>query len=543
MPVSVRLLAAGLLAIAATACSQGNETKETRSSTSTPRATDVPRPVCAMVTAAEMSAIVGTTVTAGTKEGSSAGCRYKPDVASTPSVEIEVDWGGGRPAMTAAGVLSRREPGMADPLAGLGDEASAIGPALWVRLGDDLLNLTLWGVEDDVAVAKRIVSTMRPRMGPSSQPKAADARGREDASAAMPTHAEELISSVLGRLGRPEPSAAPTDTAATTAPRIEEPTFRSATGLPRRKIPLIKGLTMVLARHEPRRGDWEGIGTVDDLSAQELSMTYRATPPDDGPLVIARVVRRSDLRESHRLHGRFTPGDPVEFSGATALSFSSAVLNELRTRGETRFERENGSDRGILTRVEPEPVAFPVLVNNEAVEVPAIHVRGNTAEGSREYYILDDPDNALMLRASAGGSGNSSQMVRIAFPVESAPAAIEERLKRDGRVDVYGIYFDFAKSTLRPESERVLDEIATVLKKNPAWKLAVDGHTDNIGGDEYNLDLSRRRAAAVKTALVEHHRIAADRLTTGGLGASQPKASNETLSGRAQNRRVELVRQ
>jgi outer membrane protein OmpA-like peptidoglycan-associated protein len=70
-------------------------------------------------------------------------------------------------------------------------------------------------------------------------------------------------------------------------------------------------------------------------------------------------------------------------------------------------------------------------------------------------------------------------MIRIAFPVASDPAALEERLKKDGRVDVYGIYFDFAKSSLRPESERVLDEVAAVLKNNPTWKLKIDGHTDN----------------------------------------------------------------
>ena len=74
-------------------------------------------------------------------------------------------------------------------------------------------------------------------------------------------------------------------------------------------------------------------------------------------------------------------------------------------------------------------------------------------------------------------------------------------------------------------------------------ELKVDGHTDNIGGDGYNLDLSRRRSAAVKAALAERYRIAADRLTPDGFGASRPKASNDTLSGRAQNRRVELVRQ
>jgi outer membrane protein OmpA-like peptidoglycan-associated protein len=77
---------------------------------------------------------------------------------------------------------------------------------------------------------------------------------------------------------------------------------------------------------------------------------------------------------------------------------------------------------------------------------------------------------------------------------------------------------------------------------HPTWSLAVDGHTDNIGGDAYNLDLSKRRAAAVKQALVTRYRVDAVRLATNGYGASRPKATNATLAGRAQNRRVELVK-
>lgn len=495
-----------------------------------------------MVTAAEMSDILGATVAAEPGEGGdSTTCRYIQAGRTLPLAELKVDWGGGSAAMAAAGMLSRHEPGIADPLAGLGDQASAIGPALWIRVGDDLVTLTLFGVDEDVVVAKRILATMRPRMGPSSQPRAADARGGADSSPGIPKEAQALIGNLLGRLGQPEPKAAPSENANTTLPRVEEPTFRSVAGLPFRRIPLVKGLTMVLARHEAKRGDWEGIGTIDGVSPAEVSMVYRADPPDIGPLVIARVVRRVDLKDAHRLYGRFTPGDPVEFPGSTALSFSAAILNDIKTRGETTMELQGNGERITYARVEPEPVAFPVLVNNEAVEVPAIHLRGTLANERNHYYILDDPDNALLLRTSNGV--NSSQMVRIAFPVASEPAAIEEKLKKDGRVDVYGIYFDFAKSTLRPESERVLDEIATVLKNNPTWKLKVDGHTDNIGGDDYNVDLSRRRSAAVKSALVERYLIASDRLTTDGLGAARPKASNDTFSGRAQNRRVELVRQ
>ena len=86
----------------------------------------------------------------------------------------------------------------------------------------------------------------------------------------------------------------------------------------------------------------------------------------------------------------------------------------------------------------------------------------------------------------------------------------------------------------------MLREIAKVMTDHPAWTLSVAGHTDNIGGDAYNLDLSKRRSASVKQALLTRYKIGAARLETSGYGASAPKATNKTLEGRAQNRRVEL---
>ena len=106
---------------------------------------------------------------------------------------------------------------------------------------------------------------------------------------------------------------------------------------------------------------------------------------------------------------------------------------------------------------------------------------------------------------------------------------------------MYSIFFTFNSDVIRPESEPTLKEIADVLKKHPDWKLGVNGHTDGIGGDDYNLDLSKRRAAAVRTALVTKYGIAGARLTTAGFGKSQPKDTNATLEGRAKNRRVEFV--
>ena len=81
-----------------------------------------------------------------------------------------------------------------------------------------------------------------------------------------------------------------------------------------------------------------------------------------------------------------------------------------------------------------------------------------------------------------------------------------------------------------------------MLRKNPTWSLAVEGHTDSIGGAASNLELSKRRSAAVKQALTERYRIDRNRLQTNGYGygESRPKDTNDTFEGRARNRRVEL---
>jgi outer membrane protein OmpA-like peptidoglycan-associated protein len=120
---------------------------------------------------------------------------------------------------------------------------------------------------------------------------------------------------------------------------------------------------------------------------------------------------------------------------------------------------------------------------------------------------------------------------------------MEASLAAHKKVVIYGIYFDFAKANIKRESDPVLHEIADLMRKNPTWKLSINGYTDSIGGDPYNLDLSRRRAAAVKDTLASGYGIGAGRLTTAGFGAASPVDSNSTLEGRARNRRVELIRQ
>ncbi len=116
-------------------------------------------------------------------------------------------------------------------------------------------------------------------------------------------------------------------------------------------------------------------------------------------------------------------------------------------------------------------------------------------------------------------------------------------IQTKGSASVYGIYFDFDKADIKPESEPTIREIAKLLQENRGLKLYVVGHTDNIGNIDYNLKLSKARVDAVVRELVTKYRIQSERLRTFGVASLAPVASNKTEEGRAKNRRVELVEQ
>ena len=318
-------------------------------------------------------------------------------------------------------------------------------------------------------------------------------------------------------------------------------------------------------------------------------------PKSSGSITGQRTVRGEDLQTAHDYMQWFGPNQPELIPGTTAISVSREVLAELKDKGETQFSFRTGGLKGMagsllgalgqmagggspgaskeakdlanmgkdectLKRAGNGLASFPILLNNQRVSLPAVHAQCTTDDGLADFYFLDDLDNPLALAWKLGGS-DTLQLVKISYPAQPAasPAAgsaatqtasgagggqqIEQELKQKGQAEVYGIYFDFASDKIKPESEPVLREIADALNHNTAWKLRVEGHTDNIGGDQYNLELSQRRAEAVKLALVTRYHIAATRLTPQGFGATRPKEPNDTLAGRARNRRVELVRE
>ncbi|MBX3023557.1 OmpA family protein [bacterium] len=120
-------------------------------------------------------------------------------------------------------------------------------------------------------------------------------------------------------------------------------------------------------------------------------------------------------------------------------------------------------------------------------------------------------------------------------PVAAAPAPPVKK-----KIVLRGVNFDFDKANIRADAVPILEEAAKTLKEESELTVSVNGYTDSVGTEAYNLRLSERRADAVR-AYLEKLGVAGSRLTARGFGKSNPVASNETAEGRAQNRRVELI--
>lgn len=122
---------------------------------------------CDLVTPQEMSAILGSVVVGtepGHKSSGKTECIYQPAEGVSPYVEFSVEWGEGETAMGAMGAMGQGKPGPDDPYAGIGDQAKAVGTTLWIRSGEDLVQIVFSGVTDAPVKAKKIFNTAKARM-------------------------------------------------------------------------------------------------------------------------------------------------------------------------------------------------------------------------------------------------------------------------------------------------------------------------------------------------------------------------------------------
>ncbi len=333
-------------------------------------------------------------------------------------------------------------------------------------------------------------------------------------------------------------------------------------------IPIVPCLNLVLAVANATssdrgpagilQGDYEMVVSVTNVSAEGITHTTAFEGVDSAGIerrgIVRRVVPAADLANARVQIFGFHLEDPPRVNGTTALGPSLAVTRELVHSGTTAYSFRQWAGRdvisGTLRRSGNAPVKFPVLLNGKRVQLDAILATGEMAAGGAkrpfETVILDHPRYPISLRLAYGPRDGgfpfkpefTREVVRIDFPVQTT--TIAEALDKECRIELKGIYFDFNKATLQPQSGPALAEIANALKATRR-PVAIEGHTDSIGSDKYNDDLSARRAAAVRSALVGEHGVDQALLSTAGYGERRPLETNDTLAGRARNRRVELV--
>jgi outer membrane protein OmpA-like peptidoglycan-associated protein len=157
-----------------------------------------------------------------------------------------------------------------------------------------------------------------------------------------------------------------------------------------------------------------------------------------------------------------------------------------------------------------------------------------------------ETQNARSQAESARNTAVAAQSEAAAAQSELARARQElqdlqaKKTERGMVMTLSDVLFDTGQATLKPGADRALDRLAQFLKDSPGTHVIIEGHTDSVGTDDYNLGLSQRRAQAVADAL-RSRGVSTDRTDTKGLGKAYPVASNETQAGRQQNRRVEIV--
>lgn len=203
------------------------------------------------------------------------------------------------------------------------------------------------------------------------------------------------------------------------------------------------------------------------------------------------------------------------------------------------------------------PGLFLGIALDEPVDLPRLNgdfVRNYFGQGDARYTYakLSRPEGATHVSLAISDNASRGRLI-VARVVEGAKmetdmirvasaSQMSSDLQTKGWVNVYGILFDFDKADIKPASQPQLQQIADLLKRDPSLRLDVVGHTDNQGGAEYNRRLSDLRAFAIVAELATRYGVERTRLSPIGKGMDVPIASNADEAGRAQNRRVELIR-
>lgn len=359
---------------------------------------------------------------------------------------------------------------------------------------------------------------------------AAEARQRKKTVIADPdTRLEDKVS----------PAFAPS--AATSPQSITDPTTQ---------VQFAPGLEVIFHIYEGLDNQWRHVGDydftarVEETSGAGYIYEWRMGEPVRGSG--SRRTESNDVKHSRKV-SLFYPKHEnctlVDFTNA--LRISDDLYRDLKAGKKSDFTIDGPETVMIL---HAEAVPLPHTIKGEGLETIQMNIEGKVCpvrcikavcDNGWTYWILDNPRFPLMVQGNAPfrwvtalnhayGNGDADKEARNIF----------DQLKDGGIATSYLILFDFDKDTLRPLSKEILQSLSKYLKQDPTLKLQIEGHTCTIGGYDYNMGLSGRRARSVKRYLVDVCNIEDYRLKPVGFGYTRPDKPNDTEYGRSRNRRV-----
>ena len=244
--------------------------------------------------------------------------------------------------------------------------------------------------------------------------------------------------------------------------------------------------------------------------------------------------------------------EQVEQARAEIQSLSQDPLAESAAGGDLAAARKSmQSAETALQQKQPPAVVdhYAYLAKRHA---EAGEARAAEAHSRQEIAKANDERNQIVMQARNRDASNAQAAAEAArnqaASAQAQLASAQQQLadmqaKQTDRgvvVTLGDVLFDTGKSTLKPGAMSAINRLATFLSQNPNTKVLIEGHTDSVGSDDYNIGLSERRARAVATEL-ESRGIAGSQIQTLGRGKDLPVATNDTPAGRQQNRRVEIV--
>ncbi len=249
------------------------------------------------------------------------------------------------------------------------------------------------------------------------------------------------------------------------------------------------------------------------------------------------------VTEAQTAYQRIADDQEVRQHAPVAVEEAREALNRAQSAWQQRERRELvdhyayvAQQRAQIARQRARMNAAQAAIRSAEDERRELQLQARTAEAE----AAEARARAERQRAEAARAAAEAAMQR-AQELDARVAELEAELTNRGLVlTLSDVLFDVGRAQLRAGNERTLNELAAFLQEYPERAVLIEGHTDSTGGRDLNMRLSRDRAAAVRTALVERG-IPGTRIRTVGLGPDYPVASNATSEGRQQNRRVEII--